>query len=565
MGPAGIGIVDDVQNAYQYEDNLTYTRGAHTMKFGAAAEHFQWNTDNPAFWQGQWVFADQHEFLLARRVDPQYRLPESSTNRGLRTTLLGFFGQDDYRVASNLTLNLGLRWEFTTGISEVNGKIAYLRRGPLEATLNDLALGKLWENHIRIFEPRLGFNWAMGRDQKTSLSGGFGIFHNQILHNSFISFRDQLPLNFRANPRNVDARSTFPDIEAAIRAAGVSFNASRHFDFENFKTPAFYRYNLMVQRQLPGEMAARIGYVGAMGRHMARRQLLNQFPAPVVRADGSLFFPSSPVPQAINPNFGRIEWMSSDVNSTYNSLMASLEKRMSQGLTFHGSYTWSKSIDDYSQSETNYSGETGANAQYGPDRVLERALSSYNVPHAFGFSGIYELPAGQGKPFLNSGGAAAAILGGWQIGGIVTLQQGLPFTVGSQITDAGFVFRANRPNLKPGVDVSKLAGGPRDKYFDTSAFEAPAPGTIGNASRNLLLGPGLQQVNFTLGKFFALGERLRLQFRSEFFNLFNHVQLRNPEARVFSNRRGVNSTAGRINESLDNSARQIQFGLKLTF
>ena len=121
------------------------------------------------------------------------------------------------------------------------------------------------------------------------------------------------------------------------------------------------------------------------------------------------------------------------------------------------------------------------------------------------------------------------------------------------------------PNLKPGVDVNKLTGGPRDKYFDTSAFTAPDPGAIGNASRNLLIGPDLEQVNFTLSKFFPLTERMRLQFRSEFFNLFNRVQLRNPNARVFSNRRGVNPAAGRIDESLDNSARQIQFGLKLTF
>ncbi|OFW34018.1 MAG: hypothetical protein A3J28_04880 [Acidobacteria bacterium RIFCSPLOWO2_12_FULL_60_22] len=565
LGPAGIGIVDDLQNAFQYEDNVTYTRGAHTMKFGAMAERFQWNSDNPAFWQGSYNFFDLREMLLVRRVDPVFRLPESSTNRGLRTWLLAFFAQDDYRVTPSLTLNLGFRWEFTTGISEVNNKIAYLRNGPLTSTLNDLVQGKLWENHMRNFEPRLGFNWAIGQDQKTSLSGGFGIYHNQILHNSFVSFRDQLPFNFRASPQNLDARSAFPDIEGVVRAAGLRFNASRHFDFENFKVPTFYRYNLTVQRQLPGEMAARIGYVGALGRHMARRQLLNVFPQPVVQPDGSLFFPRTPVPQALNPGFGRIEWMSSDVNSTYSSLVASLQKRFSRGLTFQANYTWSKSLDDFSQSETNYSGQTGANAQWGPDRSLDRARSTFNVPHVFVFNGIYELPVGPGKPFLNSGGVAAVILGGWQIGGIVTLQQGLPFTVGSLIADAGFTFRANRPNLKPGVDVNKLTGGPRNRYFDTSAFDRPAAGTVGNAARNLLIGPDLQQVNFTLSKVFALTERTRLQFRSEFFNLFNRVQLRNPNARVFSNRTSINPAAGRIDESLDNSARQIQFGLKLTF
>ena len=145
------------------------------------------------------------------------------------------------------------------------------------------------------------------------------------------------------------------------------------------------------------------------------------------------------------------------------------------------------------------------------------------------------------------------------------MQQGLPFTVGARIADAGYTFRANRPNLKAGIDINTITKNDRNHYFDTSAFEMPAPGTIGNASRNLLIGPDLRNVNFTLSKNFALGEQFHLQFRSEFFNLFNRVQLRNPAARVFSNRNGVTASAGLISESLDASARQIQLGLKLTF
>ena len=590
LGPEGIGIVDDLQNAFQYEDNLTYTRGNHTMKFGAMAQRFQWNSDNPAFQYGSYAFDDLREMLRVRFGDPTYRLPISSTNRGLRTWLLGFFAQDDYRVRPNLTLNIGLRWEFTTGISEVNGKIAYLRNGPLASTLDDIVTGKMWENHIKMFEPRIGFNWALGQSQMTSLSGGFGIFHNQILHNSFVSFRDQLPFNFRASAQNVDARTAFPDIERVVLQAGQNFNSSRHFDFENFKTPTFYRYNLTIQRQLPGEMALRVGYVGALGRHMARRQLLNVFPQPVVQPDGSLFFPPSPgSPQTINPDFGRIEWMSSDVNSTYSSLVATLQKRFSRGVTFQANYTWSKSLDDYSQSETNFSGEANANPQWGPDRSLDRARSSFNVPHVFVFNGIYQLPFGSGMRYLNTGGVANAILGGWQIGGIVTLQQGLPFTIGSNISDGSrFRFRADRPNLKPGVDINEVTSGTsagcvvsgggtandiapgtpvgtRTLYFDPCIFSEPAAGTIGNAARNLIIGPDLRNVNFTLSKHFDIREGMRLQFRSEFFNLFNRVQLRNPAARVFTNRLGVNASAGLINSSLDGSARQIQLGLKLTF
>jgi outer membrane receptor protein involved in Fe transport len=585
LGPNGIGIVDDVQNSFQFENNLSYTSGPHTVKFGAMAQRFQWNTDNPAFWQGDYNFESLEGFLRAGKgtgTDATYRLPESSTNRGVRTWLLAFFAQDDYRVSPSLTLNLGFRWEFTTGMTEVNDKVTYLGADVYTATLDDLILGQLWQNHIKNFEPRLGFNWALGQDQMTALSGGFGIFHNQILHNSFVSFRSQLPFNFRATARNINVSGNFPDIEAAIRDQNVQFRNTRHFDFENFKTPTFYRYNLTLQRQLPGEMALRIGYVGAIGRHLARRSAYNDYPIPVER-DGALFFPSaSEVAQRPNPNFNRIEWMSSDVNSIYSSLAVNLQKRFSRGLTFQTSYTFSKSIDDYSQSETNFTGETGARGSYGQDRTLERARSVYNVPHVLVFNGIYQLPFGVGKPYMNTGGIADAILGGWQIGGIVTLQQGLPFTVGSRIRDRRptYLFSANRPNLNPGVDVNKLTSGStagcagvapgpvggRDLYFDPCAFSKPDPGRIGTAGRNLLLGPDLRNVNFTLSKSFQLGERTRLQFRSEFFNLFNRVQLRNPAARIYRSRGGgVDSRAGRISQSLDNSSREIQLGLKLTF
>ena len=123
---------------------------------------------------------------------------------------MAFFAQDDWRVSPSLTLNLGFRWEFTTGMTEVNNKVAYLGANVFEATLDDLILGQLWKNHIKNFEPRLGFNWALGQDQMTALSGGFGVFHNQILHNSFVSFRSQLPFNFRASAATSDVSRELP-------------------------------------------------------------------------------------------------------------------------------------------------------------------------------------------------------------------------------------------------------------------------------------------------------------------------------------------------------------------
>jgi hypothetical protein len=565
LGPNQTARLFQVQNAFQFEENLTYTRGPHTMKFGAMAERFRWNTDQPAFIQGSITFSDLRNFLLAGPVGTSATLllPQSSTYRHVRTTLLGFFAQDDYRATPNLTLNLGFRWEFTTGFSETDNLMSYLRRGPLLSDNSDLITGELYANRIKNFEPRLGFNWALGKDQKTALSGGFGIFHNQILHNLMVSFRAQLPFYFRGTFPNLDATGTFPDIQAMI-ASVAQFRVTRHLDHDHFMTPTFYRYNLALQRELPGEMALRVAYIGALARHLTRRQGLNNFPAPIVQTDGSLFFPPSPAPQFINPNFAEMELMSSDVNSIYGALAATLQKRLTHGLIFQASYTYSKSIDDYSAQETNFIG-IGANPQYAPDRTLERARSNFNVPHVLVSNWAYELPLGPGKRWLHSGGVGGMILGSWQIGGIVTLQQGVPFTVGSRAATRGFAFVATRPNLNPGVDVNQLTGGPRERYFDTSAFSVPPPGTIGNASRNLLLGPPLYTVNFSLRKSFPLGEQTQLQFRGEFFNLFNHTNFNYPTENVFTSPTGgVNPAAGRIS-STTTTGRQIQFALKLMF
>jgi len=313
--------------------------------------------------------------------------------------------------------------------------------------------------------------------------------------------------------------------------------------------------------------------VGSLGRHLARRQQLNVFPQPVTLANGTLFFPCgptasascpNPVPSVINPNFTGIEWMSSDVNSEYNALNVSLEKRFSRGLTFKASYTWSKSIDDQSASESNYTNNP-VDGEWGPDRTLDRAQSSFNVPQAFVANWVYELPVGAGKPYLNTGGVTNAVLGGWQLGGIVTAQQGVPFTVASSAAYTGYFFNANRPNLNPGVDVSKLTGGPPTLFFNPTAFSVPAAGTLGNAARNLLFGPGITTVNFSASKTFAMGERFHLQFRAEFFNLLNHPNFQLPAATVFTSTTGaISPTAGRITQ-ITGTSRQIQFGLKLNF
>jgi hypothetical protein len=571
IGPGGTVSLYQVQNAFQFDDNITYTRGDHTMKFGATITRFQWNTDQPAFIQGSITFNSLANFrALGAGTSATFLLPESSTYRHIRTTLMGFFAQDDWRVSPRLTVNYGLRWEFTNGLNEIDGLVSWIP-DPDTTPLSGVQIGELWDNRIANFQPRLGFNWALDDNSNTVLSGGFGVFHNQVLHNAMVSFRAQQPFYFRGAFSNMNAAASglFPNIRAMIAATAngadqptsAAFRVTRSFDHDNFKTPTFYRYNLTIQRNLPGQMAARIGYVGAVSRHLARRQSLNTFPQPVRQTDGTLFFPPTPTPQFTNPEFAQIEWMSSDTNSSYNALNANLQKRFSQGMTYQASYTFSKCIDDSSSSETNYT-TASTTGQWSPDRSLETARCNFNVPHSLSFNGLYELPLGSGRAYMNSGGISDIILGGWQIGGVITIQQGTPFTVTTNFSTSGHAFNANRPNLAPGVDIKEVTQGTfgtREQYFDPAAFVArPPAGTIGNASRNILLGPPVVQTNLTLSKSFALTEQAGLQFRSEFFNVFNQTNLGFPAT-------NVNATgAGRIN-STSTKNRQIQFALKLTF
>jgi hypothetical protein len=552
---------------FQYDDNLTVSRGPHTLKLGATIERFRWNTDGSLIYRGQFTFNNLSNFLQAgpSGTGITVLLPGSISYRHFRDTLLGFFVQDDYKLTPSFTLNYGLRWEFTTGVSETDNLETFLKNGPITSTFNDLGRGEFWKNHIGMVAPRLGFNWALGPEQKSSVSGGFGVYYNQILSNGVITYRVQQPFYRRANGTNLNATRAFPNVVQIATDNNLLSRESRHFDYDNFKTPTYYRYNLAIQQALPAQMGIRLGYVGAIGRHIQREQFLNTFPAPVVQGDGSLFFPPTPVPQKLNPEFDDMPFMSSDANSTYNALQISLNKRFSAGLLFQANYTWSKSIDDYSNNDSTIDG-VSRRGQYGPDRTLERGLSLFNVPNVFVFNGIYELPIGSGKRFINGGGVASALLGAWQVGGILTLQQGVPFTALSNATTAGYRVTAARPNLKVGTDVPSLTNnGTPERYFDPTAFTVPTAGTLGNAARGLMLGPPLSSINFSLSKAFQIREATNLQFRGEFFNVLNHANFANPNGTVFTSTSGViNPSAGQITRT-STTARQIQLALKLTF
>ncbi|HZB44719.1 MAG TPA: hypothetical protein VE360_05725, partial [Pyrinomonadaceae bacterium] len=321
------------------------------------------------------------------------------------------------------------------------------------------------------------------------------------------------------------------------------------------RTPYMQHWNANVQRQLGRSRILEVGYVGSKGTKLLSARDINQ-PLPSALPPGLPFVPR-PV-----AGFDDITLLESRASSTYHSLQARLQQRLDFGLALLASYTWSKSIDDASNFFTSAGDPNFPQDSY--NLRAERGRSNFDVRHRLSVSYSYDLPFGKGRAYLADRGLLSAFLSGWQTFGIVTAQTGRPFTVAllQDLDNSGtgrstLGFGANdRPNL---VRDPRLANPTPDRWFDTSAFALPAPGTFGNAGRNILDGPGYHNVNASLVKNTSINERLNLQLRAEVFNLFNHPNFNLPDNFFFPG----SPTFGRITSARD--PRHLQFGAKLLF
>ncbi|MBI3939584.1 MAG: TonB-dependent receptor [Acidobacteria bacterium] len=569
----------NVMNTFQFSDDAVVQRGAHSLKFGAEVHRYRWDVFNSANKGATWSFSSLDNFLQGgpSGTNLTVALPGSNNQKAFRQTLAGFYVQGNYRASQRLLWNWGLRYEFATIISERDGRVVAL---PDIVRDTQLQIGRTLPDNPSLlnFSPRLGFSWSPFRGHNAVLSGGFGIFYDPLLEYVVDLQKSTAPFYRRVVRLNFDSSAAFPDAVAAASglAAATPFQVEI-LDYRHMRSPAVLRYNLSLQQELPGGWRVQGAYVGARGNHLFRGYETNLYPAPITRADGTLFFPPNAGP--VNPAFGAIRITSADAQSSYNALQLSASKSSRGGLTVQTSYTYSKSVDDASSSS---SGENGAvNRTYSLMRTLDRGLSDFDVRHRLSASFLYPLPAGAGRRWGNSG-FPWHILGGWRLGGILSFRTGTPFHPLSNVRQTGFLFVANRPSLRPGaggnptegasagcgpVPAGQKLGGP-DRYFDPCFYTPPEPGTLGNVGRNTLTGPSAFSLDISLQKEFALHGDERLQFRAEFFNLPNHSNFANPtrgSSVVFSGFPArIGSTAGSITRT-STTARQIQFALRLSF
>ncbi len=534
-------------HTYQIVDNVSLQRGPHTIKAGVDLRPFQSDNVNPGLSRGDFRFTGLYtgnglaDLLLG--LVAQNSRAEGDPERGRRQQSHGFYVQDDWKATRRLTLNLGLRYELDPPLTEINNRLATF--DPQTRTM--LVAGQNGQNETvyeldkNNFAPRFGFAWQPFADGKTVLRGGYGIFYDlPIVGNEFGGLYFNPPFRFTsvfngslANP--ITLNNPFPTGTgtSTLSPTGVQ---------RDLDTSYLQNFSLGVQREFLRDTVLEIAYVGSKGTHLIRTRNINQ----AVLGTGSI---NSRRPYQ---GFANINFRESSASSIYHSMQARAEKRMSGGLTFLAAYTWSKAIDD--SSGVPASTATSNNPQNSYNLQAERGLSEFDVRHRFVLSFIYELPFGKGKPFARDG-LASHILGGWGINGIVISQTGRPFTPRISADRSSTGQLQDRPNL---VGNPRLDNPEPSLWFNTAAFTIPATGTFGTAGRNILIGPGYNSTDVSVVRRFQFGEDRNLEFRAEFFNVFNTPNFDLPNATADSPQQ-----FGRIFSA--GPARQIQFGLKFNF
>jgi hypothetical protein len=563
----------------EFTDNLTWIKGRHVVKFGGKMRHYQWLGTDSKNYMGNWTFNGQNTENPAASArtgdsfaDWVLGLPANG-GRGFPSDTFGgaytawqVFVQDDFKVSSRLTLNIGLRYEYTPWATGYRGQtgtfdgtkarpiivgsktsqvdlaaqpaapIAYGYLKDLIQTSSEAGLPySITSPDKRQIAPRFGFAWRpLG--ETTVLRGGYGIFYEGEYTDGRVNlFMPPFLLQDSAlNDRGVIPNRTLADFYLGAPLGSPNSTIGLTPEYTQMRMGYDQHWNLGVQQQLSKTIVADIEYVGNKGSHIQGSDAFN-IPAPAAGGVQS---------RRQFPRFGAFNYISSDVSSSYHALQVKIEKRLSAGLWTLASYTFSKSLWN-----TNTPAVGGMFA-------FEKGPSEYQVPHSFSFSFGYELPFGKGKPVFGSTNRfAEGVIGGWQLQGILIFRSGVPYTVTMSRDVANTGVGGQRPNrLGSGkADSPTLA-----QWFDPSAFVAAPNFSYGNSGLRILSPDVLRTVDFSLFKQFRISERSRLQFRWEAFNLPNTPSFAAPNATLDT------STVGRVT-STATAPRQMQVALKLTF
>ncbi len=562
IAPAGYTSIGDspafdpTQQEYQITDNVSVVKGKHVLGFGVDFRRFSINdlqltatsynfstlqTSNGSNSNTGNSFAS---VLLG--LSSQYTADTNTGRFYERSNYFGVYGQDSYKVTHRLTLNYGLRYDVEQNPNELdyNGSNFDLVSGQV-ITMRQLGTNRVQHTQWANFGPRVGFDWSpFGTG--TTVRGSYGIFYSPLTGRATSAYdrfpKDQLFTLQSSNYTPAVVLSTTP----AITPSQTGYNLSHFHDDPNAHVPYYQQVSFDIQHQLPGRVLGQVGYTNSVGRHIWENVQYNQIPIGVVQAAGGGTQSMRPY-----PNFANVGYFQEGQSTGYNALVAQVQRQFHDGFMLQVSFTWSKFID---VNDDNFS------SLYPQDQYnlrAERGLSLANIPTRTVISGLYDLPFGKGHAFLKSG-VLGNIIGGWEAGGILSVQSGQQTWIYSANNTSGTFSQMMRPNLTGNPSLSN--GRTLTHWFNTSAFSAPPLLQFGNSRKTPnIQGPAWYDLDFNLHRDIPvpISDTTHVELRGECFNCANHPDFL-PPIGIFGS-----STFGQITSA--QAARIIQVSGKFWF
>jgi outer membrane receptor protein involved in Fe transport len=581
-------------NSYQAYDDAFLTKGIHQIKIGFSFERIQDNDGSLQGLDGAFTFKTLPNFLTNKPSKFSGALSSGGTSeRGIRESIIGAYVQDDIRFRSNLTVNVGLRYEFATVPTEVHNELTNMV--PFTATQPVLGSPFFSNFTYRNFQPRIGFSFDPFKDGKTAIRGGIGVYDMLPLpYEFFLGNATTAPFFTQGSVNSVagSLNGTFPGTAIPFLSGNP-----KTFKYSYVQTDSKRRYimqwNLNVQRQVAQDLTLMVGYVGSRGLHLPEHQDDMDFVIPTLTS-GRYVWPS-PVTSGtkLNTNAGVLVGEEMQNHSWYDALQVEVTKTLSHGLMLHGSYSWGRNIDYSSGTFAGDSFGNGETTQPWFHPQLWRGLSDFNISQNLIINGTWNLPSPMG-----GGGLAGHALGGWQLGGILKVNGGVPFTpnfgaggdpAGVNGSDTSFLtpdrvagsgcgtlVNARNPNSYIKAQCFAIPTAPSAAFYTANCDLTKGKGLaslecynlFGDAGRNILIGPGLINLDFSIFKnnyVRRISENFNIQFRWEVFNILNRANFSVPASTSIFDAVGTNVTAGDLITTTQTPSRQMQVALKVIF